>query len=410
MDRLIKCKELFFCAFFSAAIASLVFAANAFAAAVVQDVKGDVRAAVGTAAPTAIQKSQRVLTGTTLTTGPNSQLILLFDDDQRVVLNENTRFRITDYQFVKDNPKGDRSVFDLLAGAARVVTGVVGQRSRVAFQMNTPTATIGIRGTDFMAVQLDKPSYVSVLQGSIGVSNAAGTVTFAAGTYGAVAAATVLAVAIPAAALPAAAAAAFSNLGAAALGAGAAGAGTGLGTGAVAAGVGAVAVGAAAAAAANRSSSSTPAATTTTSPFAGNWHGTFTDSFSGTALGNVLIGSCNGTWSGTVGSNGLFSSFTGTVSTCSGSSFGQFTVNSSFTQNDLGGQISIGGTGSVTSSSAFSGTFSGINVSCSGVTGQVSSTSISFGLTCNETGTITGCTGSCNVNLTDTVSFTGTSP
>ena len=113
----------------AATIASFVLAANGFAAALVQEVRGDVR----TEAAVAVEKGQQILTGATLTTGPNSQAILTFDDGQQVVLNENTQFRITDYQFTNDNPQADRSFFSLLRGAARVVTGVLAQRSRASF-------------------------------------------------------------------------------------------------------------------------------------------------------------------------------------------------------------------------------------------------------------------------------------
>ena len=82
-------------------------------------------------------------------------------DGQRVVLNENTELKIVDYSYTEANPQGDRMVFDLLRGGARFVTGLLGKRSQSAFQMRTPHATIGIRGTDFMAVIVN-PLYVNV--------------------------------------------------------------------------------------------------------------------------------------------------------------------------------------------------------------------------------------------------------
>src|SRR6185295_8242826 len=137
----------------------------AHAQAVLQSVTGDVR--VGSAAA---GKDQPVPVGSTLTTGANAQAILRFVDGQRVVLNENTQFRVTDYQYMSNVPASDRAVFDLLKGAARLVTGVLGQRSRNAFALRTPQATIGIRGTDFM-VALINPAYVSVISGSVAVTN-----------------------------------------------------------------------------------------------------------------------------------------------------------------------------------------------------------------------------------------------
>lgn len=389
---------------FAAFVASLVLTANGFAAALVQDVKGDVRAAEA-----AVAKGQRVLTGATLITGPSSQATLAFDDGQQVVLNENTRFAITDYRFVKANPQSDRSFFNLLSGAARVVTGELAQRSRNAFEFRTPTSTIGIRGTDFIVAIVEQPSYLSVLQGEIAATNAAGTVAFGAGSFGMISTATALAVAIPAIALPAAAASAFSSLGAAAVGAGAAAAGGVAGSAAGAAGIGTIAaVGggvAAIGAAASSSNSSSGSSSTTTSgssAFAGPYHGTYTSSVSGTSSGVAVTGSCTGSWSGTTDTSGVFSG-TLTVSSCtSGGSTtraaGSYPISS---------QISAGG---VVAQVPYTQTASGITVSCDAGSGTVTATTANYTDSCTVTGTLTPCTGNCSVNITGTETYTGTRP
>ncbi len=195
------------------------FFSSAYAAAVLQSVRGDVRAGTGSATPQPVSQNARVLSGMRVTTGAGAQAFLRFDDGQQVVLSENTDFFINDYRYSEGAPRNDRSVFDILRGALRVVTGLMGQRNAAAFQLRAPQMTIGIRGTDFM-VAIVNPAYVSVLQGAIGVSNGAGPVTFGAGSIGSIATSNTLAVTIPAAALPPAASAAFSNLGAVAVTAG----------------------------------------------------------------------------------------------------------------------------------------------------------------------------------------------
>src|SRR5437773_5189023 len=244
---------------------AMLFAGGALAAGVVQSMKGDVRAGpVGqAAAPVAV--NQRLMSGAAVTTGPDAQVVLRFDDGQQVVLNQNTEFRIVDFRYEASDPKNDRTVFDLVRGALRMASGAIAGRNRQAVVLRTPQATIGIRGTDFM-VALVNPAYISVLRGAVTATNAAGTVAFGAGTFGTVATSAVLATAIPASALPAAASAAFSSMsaaaGVAARGAaseraaatpGAAG-GTTAGTAAT---VGAAAAAAAGAAAASRSTSTT---------------------------------------------------------------------------------------------------------------------------------------------------------
>jgi len=246
---------------------TLVSAPLGFANGVFQSVTGDVRAAAGAAAPASVAINQRVVPGTTVTTGPGAQTIIRFDDGHTVVLNENTEFRVNEYSFDKDKPQSDNIAIQLLKGAMRSVSGLIGSRNQQAFALLAPQATIGIRGTDFM-IALVNPAYLSVLQGTIGVSNAAGSAAFAAGATATVASSTALAVAIPAAALPASVATAFGNLSSIAIGAAGAGAATGAATGGITAGMVAagVAVVGVAAAAASSNSSYNQTSTTTTTP------------------------------------------------------------------------------------------------------------------------------------------------
>jgi hypothetical protein len=246
----------------------LVSPMAAQAQVVIQSATGEVR--IGSAAA---GKDQSVASGSTLTTGAKAQAVLRFEDGQRVVLHENTEFRVVDYQYRADTPAADRLVLDLLKGAARFVTGALGQRSKSAFSLRTPQATIGIRGTDFM-VAVANQSYVSVTSGSVAATNSAGTATFAAGSVGTAASGSALATTIPASALPAGVSSSFSSLSSVAVSAGAAGtatAGGAGGAGASGAAIGAlapaaIAVGAAAAAAiaAGSSSSNTTGTTGTT--------------------------------------------------------------------------------------------------------------------------------------------------
>ena len=264
-------------------LSALVSAPWVYANGIVQSVRGDVRAATGTAAPASVVRDQRVVPGTTVTTGAGAQTVIRFDDGHTVVLNENSEFRVNQYSFDRDRPQSDNIAMQILKGAMRSVSGLIALRSRNAYALVAPQATIGIRGTDFM-IALVNPAYLSVLQGAIGATNAAGTATFAAGATATVASATALAVAIPAAALPAAVAASFNSMASVAIGASTAGAGAGAGgTGgaggagaAVGAGAGGItagmvaagvaAIGVAAAVASGEDNRSTTTTTTTTTP------------------------------------------------------------------------------------------------------------------------------------------------
>ena len=191
----------------------LLSAASAFAAAVVEDWQGDVRIGATLTQSRPVLPRQSVPSGSLVTTAAGSRVVLRFDDGQVAALHENTQFRIGDFRYRLQEPAADSAAFVLLRGALRIVTGAMGHRNPKAFSLRTSQAMIGVRGTDFM-VAIENSAYLSVLQGTIVATNAAGTATFAAGAFGAVASHATLAASIHANALPDAALSAFGNLGA----------------------------------------------------------------------------------------------------------------------------------------------------------------------------------------------------
>lgn len=134
--------------------------------------EGDIRA---------LQQGNGVNTGDTVVTSPNSFLRMKLSDGGYVVLRPNTRFQIEDYNLA-DNPADNRSVFNLLKGGFRAVTGLIGQRNRANVSFRTAVATIGIRGTDLEVIDCTdgcpdlgtNPTpgiYFRVHQGGIDVGN-----------------------------------------------------------------------------------------------------------------------------------------------------------------------------------------------------------------------------------------------
>lgn len=252
---------------------ALVFPALAWAAATVQTVSGDVRIeSAGRQAP--LGANQRVDSGATVHTGTNGRVMLRFDDGQMTALNPDTSFRVDEYRFDAAKPETGSVTVSLLKGALRMVTGLIGARSPERFAMKTPTATIGIRGTDFMAAT--GSLYLSISQGLVTASTSAGSLTFGAGQLGFVSAAGAMPASIAISQLPAGIASSFSQLGGlsmagagAASGAGASGAtgaaaGGGIGAGAVAAG--AVAAGALVGAVSDKTSTTSTTSTSGTAP------------------------------------------------------------------------------------------------------------------------------------------------
>lgn len=234
----------------------------AFANGTFQTVSGDVRAAASTAniAPVAVAANTRIVEGTTVTTGPNSRATIRLDDGHAVVLAENSEFKLDAYRFDRVSPQSNNIVIQLLKGALRSFSGLIGGVNPGSFALRTSTATIGIRGTDFVIALADQ-TFVSVTEGAVSVTNAAGSISVGAGATAGVASSTTLASIIPASALPASVSATFGQLNSVVIAAGAGAAtgsalGGGLSTGA--------AIGAAAAAAAAIAGSTGGGATTGT--------------------------------------------------------------------------------------------------------------------------------------------------
>ena len=116
--------------------------------------------------------------GATVSTGTNGQAVIKFQDGQIVALQSNSAFRISDYQFNQAAPEKGQSFLALLQGGARIVTGLIGNRNRDGWKLALPTATAGIRGTDFFAVVQASNSYFKVNAGSISSTNGGGTAVF----------------------------------------------------------------------------------------------------------------------------------------------------------------------------------------------------------------------------------------
>ncbi|MBV8657920.1 MAG: FecR domain-containing protein [Burkholderiales bacterium] len=146
----------------------------------------------------ALQSS--VESGDLLATGNNSYARIKFTDGGDMTLRPNTQLRIEGYQFQQEKPQEDNAFFRLVKGGLRAVTGLVGKRNGLeSYKVATPTATIGIRGTDWGALFCEndcggytnnsgKPPapglYVDVVSGKIIVTNGGGAQEFSPGQFG----------------------------------------------------------------------------------------------------------------------------------------------------------------------------------------------------------------------------------
>lgn len=112
-----------------------------------------------------------------LKTEKNTKVQLKFKDNTLVTVGENSSFSIEEYFFDEKNPKQSKAKFGAMKGVFRSVTGKIGKVAPKRFELKTKTATIGIRGTTFVADQ-DK---IACLDGAIDVTSEGVTIEIPAG-------------------------------------------------------------------------------------------------------------------------------------------------------------------------------------------------------------------------------------
>lgn len=186
---------LFFC---------LLYANGAFAQAVgkIANVSGPLLDRKANGIVMALAPDSPVDAGDILETEKNTYARIKFIDDSEMLLKPGSQIKIDAFHYEEAKPDSDNSVFSLIKGGLRSVTGLLGKRNKEKFKLNTPAATIGIRGTNFGALfcQNDcgnipipsgkKPQnglYVDVSEGAIIVANAAGQQQYQVGQFGYVA-------------------------------------------------------------------------------------------------------------------------------------------------------------------------------------------------------------------------------
>jgi hypothetical protein len=139
----------------------------------VRDVAGAVRAAKS---GEALNERESVQVG-------EGRAQIRFDDGGWVSLQPRTVFEVKEYARREDG----NIVLSLIKGGARAVTGLFSDRQPARYRMETPTATIGIRGTSFLVTfclhSCDLPDglYVTGGDGTIFVKNPFGEIDLSRG-------------------------------------------------------------------------------------------------------------------------------------------------------------------------------------------------------------------------------------
>ena len=112
--------------------------------------------------PRPLKTGDKILRGDVISTGRGARIEIRMIDDAVMTLGERTVFVVIDYIVTGEEPN---AAVRLLEGAFKVVSGDLTKMADASFVVETPVATIGIRGTTFWGGSLDGVFEVALLDG-----------------------------------------------------------------------------------------------------------------------------------------------------------------------------------------------------------------------------------------------------
>ncbi|MGD0959302.1 MAG: FecR domain-containing protein [Methylomonas sp.] len=128
------------------------YPALAEAAASLQKLSGVVHVRFAQGGEKLAYEQMDVGVGDVVTTELDSSVMLLFADKGQLALRPESEFLIKAFHYEEAKPAEDNLVISLLKGGLRTITGYVSKRgNRDAYRLESATATMGIRGTDYTA-------------------------------------------------------------------------------------------------------------------------------------------------------------------------------------------------------------------------------------------------------------------
>jgi FecR protein len=146
----------FFClACFSMAFSSSVFAADLAGRIIMA--RGEVQAINEAGETRKLKRRDSIFSHEIIKTGKKSKVQIRFIDNALLALKENSELNIKAYVYSEANEKNNQVFMELVAGGFRTLTGKIGKGNKAAYKVNTPVASIGIRGTLYdVQISLDK--------------------------------------------------------------------------------------------------------------------------------------------------------------------------------------------------------------------------------------------------------------
>jgi FecR protein len=120
-----------------------------------KQVQGEIRLGKDATSP-APRPGDALRAGDRIATGKDGAASLMLKDGTLLTLGPNSTADLSQFQFDSTTQDGNLLV-ELLQGSVRVVTGLLAKINPERFKVKTPTAVVGVRGTDFIVEAIPTP-------------------------------------------------------------------------------------------------------------------------------------------------------------------------------------------------------------------------------------------------------------
>jgi FecR protein len=159
---------------------------SAWAAGNIDQVRGEASVLNRDGQARGAAKGERVVEGETIVTGGDGEVLLTTDDSGVLAVRPRSRVQIEAYRVTGN--ENDSVVLKLLRGSLRSITGWITKTAPRNYRLTTPTATIGIRGTDHETSVVEEGAepgtYNQVTSGETSFSTTAGSINIGPGQAG----------------------------------------------------------------------------------------------------------------------------------------------------------------------------------------------------------------------------------
>jgi hypothetical protein len=137
---------------------------------------GDVHAKGADGSLRTLTRRSPVFERDTIIVGSSGVAHLRMVDSATIALRPDTEFTFDAYKFDGDANTPDSAVMELLRGGFRAISGSIGHTDHDKYKLETPYASIGVRGTTHVARIVDGHLFTSVEEGGTTITNSFGSI------------------------------------------------------------------------------------------------------------------------------------------------------------------------------------------------------------------------------------------